>query len=548
MFVLYADKNQLTVREKEPITSGSVNVYPVRFEFSEDWDGLEKTAIFQTGCKETAMSLTGGACTVPAEVLSEPGYYLMIGVCGKQGESTVLPTVWANLGMILEGAVTGDAPIPPEPTPPPEGWQEALNSKGDNLAYTDTGELGLYAGDKLLSSVPVAGEEGGFVPVPGPEGPPGPQGEPGEKGDTGPQGPEGPPGPQGEKGDPGPQGEPGPAGPQGPAGAPGADGAPGPKGDPGDSPHIGENGNWWVGDTDTGVSATGSGEEGTQGPPGPKGDKGDPGEPGPQGEKGADATINGVNTLELAAGENIILDQQGDRLTISSTGGGGTATYLVRAPVGTIVVWSGASDDIPTGWALCDGQDGRPDLRGRFVLGAGGTYNPGAAGTVSADGDLAYYALCYIIKVTADPADIYSLEEQVVGRWIDGKPLYKRTFMLQTPPKNIEQAIFTLENAEFKEISGYFVSRSGGIMPSHFYGAPDSYSVAYSKDGTIYFIVSHENYQNRPLVLTGIYTKTTDQATIELPAMPAITQPVYSAAPQTAASGEIMTEIWNKEV
>ena len=54
--------------------------------------------------------------------------------------------------------------------------------------------------------------------------------------------------------------------------------------------------------------------------------------------------------------------------------------YLVKAPVGTIVVWSGTVEDIPTGWALCDGQDGRPDLRGRFVLGAGGTYNPGAAG------------------------------------------------------------------------------------------------------------------------------------------------------------------------
>jgi len=118
MFVLYADKNQLAVREKEPVTSGSVNVYPVRFEFSSDWDGLEKTAVFQAGCKEIAVSLTGGACTVPAEVLSEPGYFLMAGVCGRQGESTVLPTVWANLGLISEGAVTGEAP---EPAPPPEG-------------------------------------------------------------------------------------------------------------------------------------------------------------------------------------------------------------------------------------------------------------------------------------------------------------------------------------------------------------------------------------------------------------------------------------------
>ena len=38
-------------------------------------------------------------------------------------------------------------------------------------------------------------------------------------------------------------------------------------------------------------------------------------------------------------------------------------------PVGTIVMWSG--DVIPAGWALCDGRNGRPDLRGRFVLGAG---------------------------------------------------------------------------------------------------------------------------------------------------------------------------------
>lgn len=157
MFLLYADKNQLTVREKEPITSGSVNVYPVRFNFSPDWDGLERTAIFQAGCREKAVAVIGGACSVPAEVLSEPGHYLMVGVCGKQGESTVLPTIWANLGLILEGAVTGDAP---EPSPPPEGWQEALDSKGDALAYTEEGELGLYSGNRLLSSVPIEGGSG----------------------------------------------------------------------------------------------------------------------------------------------------------------------------------------------------------------------------------------------------------------------------------------------------------------------------------------------------------------------------------------------------
>lgn len=41
---------------------------------------------------------------------------------------------------------------------------------------------------------------------------------------------------------------------------------------------------------------------------------------------------------------------------------------------GMIVMWSGAIVDIPDGWVLCDGDNGTPDLRNRFVLGAGDTY------------------------------------------------------------------------------------------------------------------------------------------------------------------------------
>ena len=48
--------------------------------------------------------------------------------------------------------------------------------------------------------------------------------------------------------------------------------------------------------------------------------------------------------------------------------------------VGIICAWSGAVDAIPAGWALCDGTRGTPDLRGRFVLGAGGSYGPGSTG------------------------------------------------------------------------------------------------------------------------------------------------------------------------
>lgn len=42
---------------------------------------------------------------------------------------------------------------------------------------------------------------------------------------------------------------------------------------------------------------------------------------------------------------------------------------------GMILAWSGAIVDIPTGWYLCDGNNGTPDLRNRFVIGAGDTYS-----------------------------------------------------------------------------------------------------------------------------------------------------------------------------
>lgn len=38
-------------------------------------------------------------------------------------------------------------------------------------------------------------------------------------------------------------------------------------------------------------------------------------------------------------------------------------------PIGGIIMWAGAA--VPSGWVLCDGASGTPDLRGRFILGSG---------------------------------------------------------------------------------------------------------------------------------------------------------------------------------
>ena len=50
-------------------------------------------------------------------------------------------------------------------------------------------------------------------------------------------------------------------------------------------------------------------------------------------------------------------------------------------PVGGIIMWSGAINAIPDGWALCNGQNGTPDLQERFVVGAGSADNTSVAGT-----------------------------------------------------------------------------------------------------------------------------------------------------------------------
>lgn len=57
-----------------------------------------------------------------------------------------------------------------------------------------------------------------------------------------------------------------------------------------------------------------------------------------------------------------------------------TLTAFTVSMKGVIVMWSGSADNIPEGWALCDGTNGTPDLRDRFIVGAGREYAVGATG------------------------------------------------------------------------------------------------------------------------------------------------------------------------
>lgn len=84
--------------------------------------------------------------------------------------------------------------------------------------------------------------------------------------------------------------------------------------------------------------------------------------------EGYNALLTGVPTAPTAAN------------SVYTTQVATTAFVHDVLPRGVIMLWSGSSASIPVGWALCNGSSSTPDLRDRFVVGAGTTYAVAATG------------------------------------------------------------------------------------------------------------------------------------------------------------------------
>ena len=223
----------------EPIPRGIVGAV-VAVEYTDSaWDSLRKTVVFR-GAETKDVLDAGSEVTIPAEVVSKAGGSLYMGVYGVDAENhVVIPTIWTELGMI-QGAATPSGDASTELSLPV--WAQIQGMVGD-LEALDT-----EVKSDLVAAVNEALTKGGRI-------------------DT-------------EtvqeivedclKANPHQ------------AGADGKDGI---------TPTIGENGNWYLGDTDTGKPSRGTagakGADGANGKDGEKGDKGEPGEKGVPGEKGA---------------------------------------------------------------------------------------------------------------------------------------------------------------------------------------------------------------------------------------------------------------------
>lgn len=104
---------------------------------------------------------------------------------------------------------------------------------------------------------------------------------------------------------------------------------------------------------------------------------------------GSSVTItNGVISAHASGGTSV--SPSTTLPLIEGTAAIGTSLAYARAdhvhpaasgiPSGVIVMWSGTVLSIPSGWALCDGSNGTPNLRDRFIVGAGTSYTVGGTG------------------------------------------------------------------------------------------------------------------------------------------------------------------------
>lgn len=132
------------VMEQEVLTSGMVGKQ-VRLEFTEDWEGLAKTAVFTAGNITRDVLCTGETVAIPAEVMEKPLVPLYVGVYGVGADGLpAIPTIRVNCGEIRPGVdPSGDPGV--EPTP--GLWTQLEGAMGDLT------QLATQAKDSLVAAI-----------------------------------------------------------------------------------------------------------------------------------------------------------------------------------------------------------------------------------------------------------------------------------------------------------------------------------------------------------------------------------------------------------
>lgn len=306
------------------------------------------------------------------------------------------------------------------------------------------------------------------------------------------------------------------------------------------------------------------GEKGDPGPQGPKGDKGDPGTPGVKGDKGdkgdpgtpgvkgdkgepgKDATINGKDAITLEAGDNVsIVTGEDGTVTISSSGGGAS----LASGRGTTISDGKINVDLPSVAMTQEEYDALTDEEKNsetlFILPCGteGVPTGGTTGQVLAKKSNTDYDTQWVDQTGGSSAgDVYSTEETKIGTWIDGKPLYRKVFVVTIPSLSDNNWVALVGTTIDELDTVCYINLVDIVDQSYFsfpyvdrvYFAQVRYfkkKLSYTTGAGICFNGNIPDLVGNTGIVVLKYTKTTDQATIELPVM-------TTATPESAYSTE----------
>lgn len=139
----------------ELMTAGMAKAVTVEFVFSDDWDGLTKTAVFSAGRTTVDVlesAWDGNKVVMPHEILADAGPIARVGVYGANADGLILPTVWVTLGKVMPAAEPSGDPGA-DPTLPI--WAQLQNQIGD------LDDLKTYNKGNLVDAINEASSSGG---------------------------------------------------------------------------------------------------------------------------------------------------------------------------------------------------------------------------------------------------------------------------------------------------------------------------------------------------------------------------------------------------
>lgn len=160
-----------TASNLELLTAGMVNGRAVQFEFTSEWDSLNKTALFTNGedtRRVPEYKWENGVAYIPPEVLVTPHTFVKCGVYGiDDSGNIVIPTLWTELGRVFPSASPDEYQESVPPTP--SAWEDLQRQIG-NLAKLNTKEkdsLVKAINEVLSNSGGTSGGSGsdGFSPI-----------------------------------------------------------------------------------------------------------------------------------------------------------------------------------------------------------------------------------------------------------------------------------------------------------------------------------------------------------------------------------------------